>query len=127
MKKFKNKNSLSYLRLEKEDNQRLLDSINLNLFKPYKFHELNLIDNGIIISKRQFKNLINIYRNKNYPVDDIYLNFLFTYKNKISNDINIKEKSFCVTHNKYINFKTDSLEEFLIYTTDFQLKFVMFF
>ena len=117
-----NSNSLTHLRLSDDVNKKLFDLINLNLFKSFSFHENNLLNNNIQISKNQLKHLLNIYRNKNFPNNDIYLNNLFNYKYKLSDDKNISEKCFCLAKTEYINPQTNKVEKYLIYSTDFQLK-----
>ena len=40
---------------------------------------------------------------------------------KLSDDKNILEKCFCITNSEYINLQNNKLENYFMYSTDFQL------
>lgn len=116
--------NIDHLNFNSEINKKLLFLIDSNLFKPFSFHFDNLIKNNINISRNQLKNLLSIYRNSKYPKDEIYLNNIFSYKNKIFDSEDILAKCFCLAKLEYKNFKTDKIEKILIYSTDFQLNLI---
>ena len=64
---------LSEINTEKEEDELINKLIKNNLDKPCSWHQQNLLNNGIQISKIKIKNKLQNIRQQEYPKDDEYL------------------------------------------------------
>ena len=75
------------------------------LFKPFSFHKLLLEQNNIQITDNQLKYHLDIVRNHNYPLDNIYLQNCFNYNFNLTKNLNYLNLPFILAKIEYFNLK----------------------
>ena len=82
------------------------DLIKKNLDKSLEWHILNLKNNNIILTRNQIKNILQKFRDINFPKDYIFLNDLINIKINFSEiNPNLQNLNYCYGKQIIINTK----------------------
>ena len=96
--------------------------IKQNIQNPLSFHIQNLESNNIKISKIKIKNILQNFREDNFPKDDIFLDHIESIRIDLGDSEETKNIYFCPGKENFINYKTNKIEKNVYFTSIFKIK-----
>ena len=94
--------------------------------KPLSYQQIKLHENDIYMNNEKIKSILYNIRDSIFPKDDKHLsninNITITFDDKIPNSKNLP---FCLNNTKFFNPIKNRIEQNIIFSSKFQLKFLI--
>ena len=94
--------------------------------KPLSYQQIKLHENDIYMNNEKIKSILYNIRDSIFPKDDEYLsninNITITFDDKMPNSKNLP---VCLNNTKFFNPIKKRIEQYIIFSSKFQLKFLI--